>query len=112
MTQTSTDKAPEQLESTRHETLPNSPDFDMFATGVVTGVVVTTIVEAGKGAIGILAKNPLVMLGAGIMTGYFAHKYRKEIILSSTKVTEHTKGFVSRQKQNFVNMLAETEENS
>lgn len=87
-----------------------TPKFDMFATGVATGIVVTTIVETGKGAVGILAKNPLVVLGAGMLTGYFAHKYRKEIILSSNKLAEQGKDFVSRQKKSFVEMLAEIEE--
>lgn len=87
-----------------------TPKFDMFASGVATGVVVTTIVETGKGAVGMLAKNPLVVLGAGIVAGYFAHKYRKEIILSSCKIAEQGKDFASRQKKNFVEMLGESEE--
>jgi hypothetical protein len=87
------------------------PNFDMFATGVATGVVVTTIVETGKGAVGILAKNPLVVLGAGIVAGYFAHKYRKAIILSSNKVAEQSKDFMSRQKKTFSELLAESEGN-
>jgi hypothetical protein len=86
-------------------------NFDMFATGIVTGVVVTTIVETGKGAVGLLAKNPLVVLSAGVMAGYFAHKYRKEIIVSSNKVAEQGKEFISRQKKSFSELLSETDKN-
>lgn len=108
---------PDKLKSTDSGAInpeqPATPKFDMFATGVATGIVVTTIVETGKGAVGILARNPLAVLGAGIVTGYFAHKYRKEIILSSHKIAEQSKDFVSRQKKSFSELLgelAETEE--
>jgi hypothetical protein len=94
---------------TTTSTPEHSPKFDMFATGVFTGIVVTTIVETGRGAVGILAKNPLLVLGTGIATGYFAHKYRKEIILSSNKIAEQGKDFVVRQKKSFIEMLGETE---
>jgi hypothetical protein len=88
----------------------NTPNFDMFAGGIVTGVVVTVIVETGKGALSLLAKNPLFVLGSGIAAGYFTHKYRKEIILSSHKVAEKSKDFVSRQKKSFSALLTDTEE--
>ena len=89
---------------------PAIPNFDVFAGGVATGVVVTVIVETGKGAVTWLAKNPFFVLGAGIASGYFAHKYRKEIILSSNKVAEKSKDFVQRQKKGFSALLSEAEE--
>lgn len=106
-----TDKSASDSELRQQEP-QNTPKFDMFATGVATGIVVTTIVETGKGAVSMLAKNPLVVLGAGIVTGYFAHKYRKEIILSSNKVAEQSKDFVLRQKESFIEMLGESKEKS
>lgn len=110
MTQTSDQTDVNLPNSEPAETQKGTPKFDVFARGVATGLVATVIVEAGKSAVGILAKNPLVVFGAGIATGYFAHKYRKEIILSTDKVTEQTKDFVVRQKNSFVEMLGESKE--
>lgn len=97
--------------SEQTEAIKCTPKFDMFATGVATGIVATIIVEASKTTVGILAKNPLVVLGAGIVTGYFAHKYRKAIILSSNKVAEQGKSFALRQKKQFEELLTESEGN-
>ncbi len=108
MTQTS-DTGANLLNAEPAETEKATPKFDVFARGVATGLVATVIVETGKSAVSILAKKPLVVLAAGIATGYFAHKYRKEIILSTDKVTEQTKDFVVRQKNSFVEMLGESE---
>lgn len=99
-------------EMEQRESQKSNSKFDMFASGIAMGVVVTTIVETGKGAVGILAKNPLVAFGAGVATGYFAHKYRKEIILSANKVTEQGKDFILRQKNSFAEMLADEGERS
>jgi hypothetical protein len=101
------DTEPQQAK-TESEQPKSTPSFDVFATGIGMGIVATIIVETGKGAVGMLSKNPLVVLGAGIMTGYFAHKYRKEIILSSNKVAEQGKDFVLRQKKNFSELLQES----
>jgi len=92
------------------EIMNETPDFDMLAKGVATGVVATIIVESGKGAIGTLAKNPFVMFSLGLVTGYFAHKYRKEIISVTHKTAEHGKDFMVRQKENLKNMLPECRE--
>ena len=109
MTQSSEPNNVDAAETPKCDAQKCTPKFDVFASGIATGIVATVIVETGKGAVSLLAKNPLVVLGAGIATGYFAHKYRKEIILSSHKVTEQTKDFVVRQKNSFVEMLSENE---
>lgn len=96
-----------QQPEVQSEQQKSPPSFDMFATGIAMGVVATIVVETGKGAIGVLAKNPIVVLGAGIMSGYFAHKYRKEIILSSNKVAEQSKLFASKQKKKFSDLISE-----
>jgi hypothetical protein len=111
MTSTSNHTRSESITSEPIENQHGTPKFDLFASGVATGVLVTVIVETGKGAVSILARNPLFVFGAGFMSGYFTHKYRKEIILSANKVKKHSKDFVSRQKSSFVDMLEEIEDN-
>ncbi len=86
--------------------------FKGVATGVATAVAATTIVQTGKGVITTLARHPLVMFSLGIAAGYFAHKYRKEIISITSKTAEQSKDFVLRQKENLGDMIAEAMEGS
>jgi hypothetical protein len=86
--------------------------FKGVATGVATAVAATTIVQTGKGVIATLARHPLVMFSLGIAAGYFAHKYRKEIISITSKTAEQSKDFVLRQKENLGDMIAEAMEGS
>ncbi|MDP2904635.1 MAG: hypothetical protein Q8N96_16280 [Methylovulum sp.] len=90
------------------ELMDETPKFDNIAKGVATGVAVSTIVHVARGAIGTLAKNPLFMFGLGLATGYFVHKYRREIISVSNKTAEHSKDFVLRQKEHLTEMLTES----
>ena len=83
-----------------------SAKVEMIATGVVTGVVATVIVQAGRGIIGTLAKNPLVAFGFGIAAGVLSAKYRKELATLSNQAAVQGKGFALRQKQEIKNMLA------
>ncbi len=75
------------------------PAIDKIADKVMTAVVATTIVQSGRGVAGALAKNPWLMFGLGLATGYLAHKYRKEIIILSAHTAEHSQDFLHRQKQ-------------
>jgi len=58
----------------------------------------------------ILAKHPIVVFGLGVATGYLVHKYRKEIIDSTTQLTEKGKDFVLNQKENLEDLVAEYKE--
>jgi hypothetical protein len=60
----------------------------------------------------ILAKHPIVVFGLGVATGYFVHKYRKEIIDSATQLTEKGKDFVLNQKENLEDLVAECKESA
>lgn len=93
------------------ETNNPPPKIDMIAKGIVTGVVASTIVQTGRGVIGKLVRNPLVMFGCGVATGYFVHKYRKEIVAVSSQAAEQGKDFLLRQKQGIQNLLKTSEEN-
>jgi hypothetical protein len=98
-----TKKSPSPLNEAREKT----PKADMLVSRVATGLVATVILESGKRTLGFIAKNPLLTFGAGIITGYFAHQYRKEILMSSHKVAEETQDFVARQKQNLTEFFSE-----
>ena len=57
-----------------------------------------------------IIKHPLFLLGFGLAAGYFTHKYRKEIISAADKAAEESKNFVLRQKENFLDLVAESRE--
>ena len=78
--------------------------------GAAAGVAVATSTPARKGFMSILAKHPLLVFGLGVAAGYYAHKYRKEIIESATMVGEKGKDFVLNQKENLEDLVAECHE--
>jgi hypothetical protein len=78
-----------------------------LATG---GLLATGGYIAGRGLLGGLLRNPLVLLAAGVAAGYFAHKYRKEIILAVSRATGAGKDFWLQQKESLSDLLAEAEE--
>lgn len=58
----------------------------------------------------ILAKHPVLVFGLGVAAGYYAHKYRKDIIDSATRLSEKGKDFVLNQKENLEDLVAECQE--
>lgn len=78
-----------------------------LATG---GLLATGGYVAGRGLLGGLLRNPLVLLAAGVAAGYFAHKYRKEILLAASRATGAGKDFWLQQKESLSDLLAETQE--
>ena len=79
----------------------------MAAMGTAAAAATT---HTGRSFMSILTKHPLVVFGLGVVAGYYAHKYRKEIILSATSVTEKGKDFVLHQKENLEDLVAECKE--
>lgn len=65
---------------------------------------------AGKGLLGGLARNPLVLLAAGVAAGYVLFKYQKEIVETAAKLAGMGKDFVAHQKENLDDLLAEAKE--
>lgn len=88
----------------------HSSSGELVVKGVATAVVAATIIQTGKGVLTTLAKQPLVMFGLGVVTGCFAHKYRKEIISITRKTAEQSKDFVLQQKENIKDLIAESQE--
>ena len=66
--------------------------------------------HTGKGLMSMLSKHPLLVFGLGMAAGYFAHKYRKEIIMSATTMTEQGKDFILNQRENLEDLVAECHE--
>jgi hypothetical protein len=56
-----------------------------------------------------MARQPLVLLGLGMVTGYFSYKYRKEIIAISGHTVEQGRDFVVRQKNHLGELLNEVQ---
>lgn len=67
-------------------------------------------VAAGKGLLGGLFRNPLVMLAAGVAAGYLLFRYQKEIVETASKLSGMGKDFVLQQKENLEDLLAEAKE--
>jgi len=91
-----------------------APPFkgDVLAKGIVTGLAVSTINHAGRSIVGTVARHPLIMFGMGVAVGYFAHKYRREIVHFAEQTTEQGKDFVLRQKENLLDFMAENKESA
>jgi len=77
---------------------------------LIKGAVMSAGAQSGKTLMSKLTKHPLLILGIGIAAGYYAHKYRKEIISSVNSAGEKGKDFVLQQKENLEDMVAETKE--
>ena len=103
MSHLSTQTPPAHTQSSRGE---------LIVKGVATTVAAATIIETGKGVITTLSKHPLIVLGLGITAGFLTHKYRKEIILVSSKTAEQGKNFVLQQKENLKDLIAETQQDA
>lgn len=76
----------------------------------MTGAAMAATSSTGKGFMSVLSKHPLLVFGLGVAAGYLAHKYRKEIIATATRVTEQGKDFVLHQKENLEDLVAECKE--
>lgn len=110
MTNSSVKHHSETLHSEPVENQSPSPKFDRIVKGVATGVAVSTVTQTCRSVVSVVVKNPLAVFVIGFAAGYFAHKYRKGILLSSHKLAEQGKDFVTRQKKNFDELLDEGEE--
>lgn len=78
--------------------------------GVATGIAAATQTTTRNSFMSILSRHPLLVFSLGVATGYFAYKYRKEIIASATRATELGKDFVMHQKENLEDLVAECTE--
>jgi hypothetical protein len=82
---------------------------ELVVKSVATAVVATIIVEAGLSISKTLTKQPVILFGLGLLTGYMTHKYRKEIIILSSHTAEQSKDFIVQQKNHLREFLAEAD---
>ncbi|MDO9142548.1 MAG: hypothetical protein Q7U38_19685 [Methylobacter sp.] len=85
---------------------------ELVVKGVATTMAAALVIETGKGVMTTLAKHPLLLLGLGISAGFLTHKYRKEIILITSKTASQSKDFVLRQQENLKDLIAESQEDT
>ena len=53
----------------------------------------------------LLSKHPVLVFGLGLVAGFYAHKYRREIIESTMALTEKGQGFVKQQAENLEDIV-------
>jgi len=80
---------------------------EILVKGVVMGFIISGLTRASKSITYTLVKNPLAVAATGLLTGYMAYKYRKEIIVLGNRTAVESKNFVLRQKQHLGDLLAE-----
>ncbi len=74
-------------------------------------VMAATGFAAGRGLIGgVLLRNPLLLIGAGLVAGYLVHKYEKETVLAASKAMGMGKDFLLQQKEHLSDLVAEAQE--
>jgi hypothetical protein len=56
----------------------------------------------------IFAKHPLALFVTGVAVGFYAHKYRKELIESAEHLGDLGKGFVMHQGENDIKVETRT----
>jgi hypothetical protein len=66
---------------------------------------------AGRSLLGgALLRNPLVLLAAGVVAGYYLHKHQDEIVLALSKASGMGKDFLLQQKENLADLVEEAKE--
>ncbi|MDD1648998.1 MAG: hypothetical protein LUO80_01215 [Methylococcaceae bacterium] len=88
--------------------MANMPRHTGMAAMGTAAVAATT--HTGRSFLGVLSRHPLVIFGLGVAAGYYAHKYRKEIIRSATSITDKGKDFVQPQRKNLEDLVSECKE--
>ncbi|MDD5227946.1 MAG: hypothetical protein PHN45_11985 [Methylococcales bacterium] len=84
---------------------------DSMSKEIFKGSIASAVVYSGSKVMSVAVKNPVVVFGLGLVSGFLIHKYRKNIIASTTKVVDAGKDFVLQQKENLEDLVAETKEN-
>jgi len=78
---------------------------------LIKGAVMSAGAQTGKSIMSKITKHPLLLVGIGMVVGYYAHKHRKDIIASVSSVGDKGKDFVLQQKENLEDLVAESKEN-
>lgn len=90
--------------------IPATHSKHAISSGLVKGAAMSAGAHTGKKFMSKIAKHPLLLVGIGVVAGFYAHKYRKEIIASVSGVADKGKDFVLQQKENLEDIVAESKE--
>ena len=95
-----------------HEAAKHIPQAMSSAAPVAQGAMMAaTGYAAGRGLIGgALLRNPLVLLAAGLVAGYYLHKHQDEIAVALSKATGMGKDFLLQQKESLADLVEEAKE--
>jgi hypothetical protein len=92
--------------------MPPATNGEILVKGVVMGIVISGLTHASRSITRSLIRHPFALFSGGIFAGYLAHKYRKEIIVLSSRTAAESKNFVLRQRENLGDLIAEIKEDS
>lgn len=88
------------------EAAKNMPMMGTQMMGPAQGVMMAGAgYAAGRGLLGGLLRNPLVLLAAGVVAGYYLHKHQDEIVLAMSKASGMGKDFLLQQKENLADLM-------
>jgi len=85
-------------------------DKHEVSTTLIKGAVMSAGAQTGKSIMSKITKHPLLLVGIGMIAGYYAHKHRKDLISSFNSATGKGKDFVLQQKENLEDLVAESQE--
>ena len=77
---------------------------------LATGAMIVASSAPGRGALGRLLTHPLVMFALGATAGYFAYKYRKEIVDAAMRASEMGKDYVLNTRETLEDLMEEAKE--
>jgi len=90
--------------------MPPPTRGETLIKGVFMGLIISNANQASRYIAHALIRHPLALFSSGFVSGYIAHKYRKEIIAIGSETAVESKNFLLRQKENLLDFVAECEE--
>lgn len=85
---------------------------ETLVKGVFMGIVISGVTHASKSITAALLRHPLALFSTGLASGFLVHKYRKEIVIVGGRTAEESKNFLLRQKENLLDLVAESQEHT
>ncbi len=87
-----------------------SPGGHGLGSQLSSGAMFVAASPAGRGALVRLITNPLVMFALGATAGYFAYKYRKEIVDAAMRASEMGKDYVMNTRETLEDLMEEAKD--